>query len=253
MSIKGIKSIVNLKVSELARVHKYQKPAVAMSDTFSVSFIYFLLYLRSMFSGLSGTIIHLIQSAGYVGVFFLMLLNSALIPIPSEVTMPFAGYLTQTGALVFPLVVIVGALGDLAGALIAYAIGYFLEETVILSLINKYGKFILLSKHEYLKAVNMYKKYGSGITFFCRLLPGVRSFISVPAGLSQMNIWKFALFTFLGSLVWVFILVTIGYNLGAHWDSIGPIYHKFQIVIITVFVLLAAYYIYHKMYVGKKK
>jgi len=206
-----------------------------------------------MLSGLTGAIIQFIHSAGYVGVFFFMLLNSAMIPIPSEVTMPFAGYLAQTGALTLPLVVLIGALGDLTGALIAYAIGYYLEETVILSLIDKYGKFILLSKHEYLKAVSLYKKYGSGITFFCRLLPGIRSFISVPAGLAQMNIWKFALFTFLGSIVWISILATIGYNLGAHWDTIGPIYHKFQIVIVTVFVLLVAYYIYHKMKKNKEK
>lgn len=206
-----------------------------------------------MLNGLTASIVHFISSAGYLGVFFFMLLNSALIPIPSEVTMPFSGYLAHTGVLSLPLIVIIGAIGDLTGALIAYAIGYYLEETVILSLINKYGKFILLSKHEYIKAVGMYKKYGSGITFFCRLLPGVRSFISVPAGLAEMNIWKFAIFTFLGSLVWVAILATIGYNLGAHWDTIGPIYHKFQIVIVTVFVLLIAYYIYHKVKQGKEK
>ena len=206
-----------------------------------------------MLSSLSGIVIHFIQSAGYLGVFLFMMLNSALVPIPSEVTMPFAGYLTQTGALSFPLVVIFGAFGDLTGALIAYAIGYYLEETVILKLINKYGKFILLSQHEYLKAVGMYKKYGSGITFFSRLLPGVRTFISVPAGLSEMNIWKFVLFTILGSLVWISVLASVGYFLGAHWDSIGPIYNKFQIVIITAFVILVGYYIYHKLKGNKKK
>jgi len=206
-----------------------------------------------MLGSLSGSIIQFVHSAGYFGVFFFMMLNSALIPIPSEVTMPFSGYLAQIGVLYLPLVILVGAIGDLAGALIAYAIGYYLEETVILSLITKYGKFILLSKHEYLKAVGLYKKYGSGITFVCRLIPGIRSFISVPAGLAEMNIWKFALFTFLGSLVWISILVLIGYNLGANWDAIAPIYHKFQIAIITVFVLLIAYYIYHKVKKSKEK
>lgn len=206
-----------------------------------------------MLNGASGLIIHFIQSAGYFGVFFLMLLNSALIPIPSEVTIPFAGYLAQNGTFSFLLVGLFAAFGDLVGALIGYAIGYFLEEKVILSLIDKYGKFILLSKHEYLRAVSLYKKYGSGITFFSRLLPGVRSFISVPAGLSEMNIWKFILFTFLGSLVWCFALTYVGFYLGAHWDSIGPVYRKFQIVIVTIFVLLVAYYIYHKTKKGKEK
>lgn len=206
-----------------------------------------------MLSSLSGFVIHLIQSAGYFGVFILMLLNSALVPIPSEVTMPFAGYLTQTGVFSLPLVIVIGSLGDLTGALIAYAIGYFLEETVILNLIKKYGKFILLTEHEYLKAVTMYKKYGSGITFFSRLLPGVRTFISVPAGLSEMKLVKFVLFTVLGSLLWTTILASIGYYLGAHWDSIGPIYNKFQLVIIVAFVILVGYYIYHKVKGSKKK
>jgi len=206
-----------------------------------------------MLSSLTGIIIHLIHSAGYGGVFVLMMLNSALIPVPSEVTMTFAGYLVQTGALSFPFVVLAGAFGDLVGALIGYAIGYFLEENVILNLIEKYGKFILLSKHEYLKAVDLYKKYGSGITFFSRLLPGVRSFISVPAGLSEMKIWKFVLFTFLGSLVWTSALTYVGYFLGSHWDSIGPIYNKFQIVIVALFVILVILYIYHKLKPSKKK
>lgn len=206
-----------------------------------------------MLASLSTAIIHLIQSSGYVGVFILMTLESALLPIPSEVTMPFAGYLAQTGALSLPLVVIIGATGNLVGSLIAYAIGYFLEEKVILNLVTKYGKFILLSEHEYLKAVEWYKKYGSGITFFSRLLPAVRTFISLPAGLSEMNIWKFSLFTFLGSLLWSFVLAYIGYYLGSHWDSIGPIYNKFQLVIVVAVVLLVIYYIYRKVQSSKKK
>lgn len=206
-----------------------------------------------MLSGLSGSIIQFIHSAGYFGVFILMMLNSALIPVPSEVTLLFAGYLAHTGALSLPLVVLFGATGDLTGALIAYAVGYYLEEKVILSLINKYGKFILISQHEYLKAVSMYKKYGSGITFFSRLIPGVRTFISLPAGLSEMNIWKFILFTFLGSLLWCSLLSYAGYYLGSHWDSIGPVFHKFQLVIIVLAVILVSYYIYHKVQSSKKK
>jgi membrane protein DedA with SNARE-associated domain len=206
-----------------------------------------------MLGGLSSSITHLIHSLGYLGIFILMTCESALIPIPSEVTIPFAGYLSQTGVLSLPVVVLVGALGDLTGSLISYAIGFYLEETVILRLINKYGKFILLSEHEYTRAVSWYKKYGSGITFFSRLLPGVRTFISVPAGLSEMNIWKFALFTFLGSLLWSFVLACFGYYLGAHWNSIGPVYNKFQFVIILAIVLLVSYYIYHKLHGSKKK
>src|SRR5882672_3769248 len=206
-----------------------------------------------MLAALSGMIIHLIQSSGYLGVFILMTLESALLPIPSEVTMSFAGYLSQTGVLSLPLVVLIGAIGNLVGSLIAYAIGYYLEETVILKLIDRYGKFILLSTSEYTKAVGWYKKYGSGITFFSRLLPAVRTFISLPAGLAEMNIWKFSFYTFFGSLLWSFFLAYVGYYLGAHWDSIGPYYNKFQLVIVVALVLLILYYIYHKVSKKKKK
>ena len=206
-----------------------------------------------MLSSLSSLIIHLIQSSGYMGVFILMTLESALLPIPSEVTMPFAGYLAQTGLLSLPVVVLVGAIGNLVGSLIAYAIGYFLEERVILTLVKKYGKFILLSEHEYMRAVSWYKKYGSSITFFSRLLPAVRTFISLPAGLAQMNIWKFSMYTFLGSLLWSSVLAYIGYYLGAHWDSIGPIYNKFQLVIIVIIIVVVGYYIYRKLQHRKNK
>src|SRR5579859_1373678 len=107
-----------------------------------------------MVAQFSALIIHLIQSAGYVGIFILMTLESMLLPIPSEVTMPFGGFLAQQGHLNFWLVVIVGATGNLVGSLIAYTIGFFLEETVILNLVKKYGKFILISEHEYTRAVS---------------------------------------------------------------------------------------------------
>ena len=206
-----------------------------------------------MIGSLSIMIIHLIQSAGYGGVFLLMTLESALLPIPSEVTMPFAGYLAQTGALSLPIVVLVGALGNLTGSLIAYAVGYFLEERVILSFIKRYGKLILLSSDEYLRAVSWYKKYGSSITFFSRLLPAVRTFISLPAGLAEMNVWKFSIYTFLGSVLWSFVLAYIGYYLGAHWDAIAPVYNTFQLFVIVAVVLLVLYYLYHKIQIRKKK
>src|SRR5437868_3508572 len=106
-----------------------------------------------MLGHLTGFIIQFIHSTGYFGVFFLMMLGSALIPVPSEVTLPFAGFLVSKGVFVFPLVVIVAALGDLAGSLIGYGIGYFLEETVIVNLIKRHGKYILLTEHDYHKAV----------------------------------------------------------------------------------------------------
>ncbi len=105
-----------------------------------------------MIEQIAATIIHLISTTGYVGIFILMFLESALIPIPSEITMPFSGFLVSTGELNFILVVLVGTLANLAGSLLAYYIGFKLEETVLLSWIRKYGRFILLSEHDYHRA-----------------------------------------------------------------------------------------------------
>ena len=192
-------------------------------------------------------IIQLIESTGYFGIFVLMTLESALIPIPSEVTMPFAGFLVQQGKLNFLMVVIVGAFANLVGSLIAFGIGYYLEEHIILKLIDKYGKFILVNKHEYERSVRWLKKYGDAVAFFSRVLPAVRTFISLPAGLSEMNIWKFSFYTFLGSLIWSALLTYFGFYLGGEWQSIEPYFRQFQIVIVVVFVLLIGWYLNHKL------
>lgn len=201
-------------------------------------------------------IIHLIQSSGYAGIFILMMLESMLLPIPSEITMPFGGFLAQQGHLSFWLVVLTGAVANLAGSLVAYAIGYFLEERIILTLVKRYGKFILISEHEYLRAIDWFKKYGNPIAFFSRLLPAVRTFISLPAGLAEMNIVKFSAYTFLGSFVWSAFLTWIGYFLGTKWNSWEPYFKKFQYLIIMLIVLGILWYINHKIQLipyGKKK
>lgn len=201
-----------------------------------------------MIAQLSTYIIHLINQSGYLAVFVLMTLESMLLPIPSEVTMPFGGFLAQQGHAVLWIIILLGALGNLLGSLIAYAIGYFLEESVIVTLIKKYGKFILISEHDYTRAMKWFQKYGSGVTFFSRLLPVVRTFISLPAGLAEMNIWKFSIYTFLGSLLWSGLLAYIGYVLGSKWESIHPLFQKFQDIIIVLLVVAIAYYIYHKLH-----
>jgi membrane protein DedA with SNARE-associated domain len=204
---------------------------------------------------LSGFIIHLIQASGYLGVFLLMTLESALIPIPSEVTMPFAGFLVTTGSFSFVPVVLIGALGNLVGSWIGYAIGYYLEETIILTLIKKYGKFILVTVDEYNHSLKWFNKFGDKIAFFSRMLPAVRTFISLPCGLAEMNFWKFSAYTFLGSLVWSSVLTYVGFYLGSKWDTIGGYFHKFDIVLVILLVFAVLFYINHKLKIikfGKK-
>ena len=204
-----------------------------------------------MLEVLTGFIIQFINSTGYLGVFLLMTLESALIPIPSEVTMPFAGYLVQQGKLNFWAVVLAGAIGNLIGSLIAYGIGFYLEEHVILKLVKKYGKFLLVTEHDYLKGVHLLKKYGDFVAFFSRLLPAVRTFISLPAGLAEMNVWKFSFYTFIGSLIWSIFLTYIGVYFGDQWHALEPYYRKFEVVIAIVFIVGILWYINHKLKIIK--
>ncbi|KKQ58096.1 MAG: hypothetical protein US77_C0009G0004 [Microgenomates group bacterium GW2011_GWC1_38_14] len=180
-----------------------------------------------------------------------MSLESALIPIPSEITMPFSGFLVSQGKLLFVSVVLVGAIANLVGSLIAYYIGYFLEETVIVGWIKKYGKILLLTVDDYEKSRHWFKKYGNEIVFFSRLLPGVRTFISLPAGLAEMNIWKFSFYTFIGSLIWSVLLTYIGFYLGERWNQLEPIYRKFEILIAITLLAGVLWYINHKLKIIK--
>lgn len=202
---------------------------------------------------LGAPITHFVQSANYLGVFVLMTLESALIPIPSEVTMPFAGFFSAVGNINFFVVVLVGALGNLVGSLIAYYIGYFLQESVIVNAIKKYGKFILVAEHDYNQANKWFTKYGPAVVFFSRLLPAVRTFISLPAGVFKMNIWKFSAYTFIGSLIWSGVLTYIGLQLGNHWSTLGVYFRKFDIAIGILAVLLVLLYVKHKLKIVKLK
>lgn len=196
---------------------------------------------------LSGFIIHLIQQTGYLGIFLLMTVESALIPIPSEITMPFSGYLVSQGQLSFPLVVLAGTLGNLVGSLIMYWLGYFLEERVVISLVEKYGKFLLISRKEYDHSMHWLNKYGSAVAFLSRILPGIRTFISLPAGLSEMNLIKFSIYTTLGSAIWAGALTYVGVYFGKEWHVLEPLYRKFEFAIAGVLVIAALWYINYKL------
>lgn len=206
-----------------------------------------------MLEQLTGFIIHLIQSSGYLGVFTLMILNAAAIPIPSEVTLPFAGFLANKGSLTLLYVIVIGILGDLLGSSIGYAIGYFLEENLLLSFIKRYGKIILLTEHDYLKATNWIKRYGSPVVFIGKMTPGVKSFIAVAAGITKIKFYKFIISTLLGDLIYVSLVSYIGFYLGSQWSLLGGYFRKFELVILIFIVLALFWYINYKLKIIKFK
>lgn len=166
-----------------------------------------------LFELLSGYITDLICTFGYPGIVFLMTLESACMPVPSEIVMPFAGFAAQQGRLDFFWVGIAGSIGSLIGAVISYAIGYYGGRP----LLEKYGKYIFVTKHDIDVAHGWFEKYGALVIFVTRLLPIVKTFISVPAGIARMDFKKFALFTFIGSVPWCFALTYAGVILGENW------------------------------------
>ncbi|PIQ72849.1 alkaline phosphatase [Candidatus Roizmanbacteria bacterium CG03_land_8_20_14_0_80_35_26] len=201
----------------------------------------------------TGLIISVISKTGYFGIFGLMAAESALIPIPSEVTMPFAGYLASVARFNIYLVILVGALANLFGSILAYWLGYWGEDHVIRQLIKKYGKYLLMTEHEYERSERWFRKYGEKITFFSRILPIVRTFISLPAGVAKMNFWKFSFFTFFGSLIWSGLLAYIGFVLGKNWYTLSGYYRKFEYLIVFAVLALGIYYIVHKLQKLRKK
>ncbi len=167
-------------------------------------------------SNLANFVIQTISNAGYLGIFALMIAESALIPIPSEIIMPFSGYLISTGKFNPVFVIIAGSVGNLVGSLIAYVIGVKLGREIIL----RYGKYILLKKSHLDWTESFFKKYGDRSTFVSRLLPAIRTYISLPAGIAKMNLKKFALYTFVGSIIWSAMLTYVGIALGEEWVKI---------------------------------
>jgi len=206
-----------------------------------------------MLEALTGVIIHLIQSLGYFGIFFLMVLNSLGIPIPSEVTLPFAGFLASNGSLSLVFVIITAVVGDLVGGLVGYSIGYFLEENLLISFIDKYGKFILITTHDYHLATNWLKKYGAPVVFIGKMIPGIKSFVAIAAGVSEIKFPKFILSNVFGGVIYCSGVTYLGFYLGSKWDSIGGYFRKFELVIAVLLILGVIWYVNHKLKIIKLK
>jgi membrane protein DedA with SNARE-associated domain len=179
---------------------------------------------------------------GYWGVFVLMALESANIPVPSEIIMPFAGFLAFKGEFSLFWVSLVGALGNLAGSVISY----FLASFIIKNRLKIKFLRIIISDDLLKKANNYFLKYGSLSVFFSRLFPVLRTFISFPAGLGKMNFISFSILTFLGSFIWSFVLAYLGWFLGSNWEIIRVYFRKIDIfILILLFGFGLYWFIYH--------
>ena len=199
--------------------------------------------IDKLVTSISALIIAAIAQLGYGGVILMMAIESACIPLPSEVIMPFSGYLVSTGRFGLQMVAITGAIGCLLGSYVAYYVGasggrWFLE---------RYGRWVLIAPHELEIADQFFDRWGSPAVFFSRLLPVVRTFIAFPAGVARMRILPFTIYTLAGSYLWCLVLAYVGMTLGNHWNTLGPYFHRFDGVIVALLVIGAAFVLYNRI------
>lgn len=195
--------------------------------------------LEKLLAAIGAWIMGVISSMGYGGIVLLMAIESACIPLPSEIIMPFAGFLVSKGEMTLFGIAMAGAIGCVVGSIPAYYVGMFGGRP----LAEKYGKYVLISKKDLDWADNAFAKHGEIIIFIGRMLPAVRTFIAFPAGVAKMNMTKFCVYTFIGSFIWCWILGYAGMKMGEHWEDLKVYFHEFHYVIIGAGVLFLAWYI----------
>lgn len=182
----------------------------------------------------------LVTKFSYLGIIIGMTIESASIPLPSEAIMGFAGYLVSTGVFKFWPAILAGSTGNVIGSTIMYVLGKYGGHPFL----EKYGKWFRISHKELHKAENWFGKYGDIAVFIAQLLPVIRTFISLPAGILEISYKKFALYTFMGAFVWCTVLVYLGKVLGSNWEHISSFIKPVQNIMIVVVLILFAYFVY---------
>jgi len=191
-----------------------------------------------MIEGLVDIFTNIISAGSYYGLTFLMILESMVLPVPSEAIMPFAGFLWYSGEMSFWLIVVSSTIGSVIGSLLSYFIGLYGGRPLLI----KYGKFILVKEHHLIKTEKFFNRYGDKTIFISRFVPIIRHLISIPAGASRMNLSKFILYTTLGAGLWNTFLACTGYYLGDNWTLIREYGKKLDIIFILIVLVLTIYY-----------
>jgi len=185
-------------------------------------------------------VISVISTLGYFGVMMLMAVESACIPLPSEVIMPFSGYLVHTGQFNLWLLAFMGALGCNLGSLVAYDIGYHGGRP----LVERFGSYIFLNQHDLDLTDRFFARFGDVTVLISRMLPVVRTFIALPAGIARMPRSRFHLYTFIGSFPWCLGLAYLGMKAGEHWNYLGKYFHQFDKVIGAIILIGVIWFVW---------
>ena len=212
--------------------------------------------LPPVFDFLNGPVRDLVtqiySSVGYLGVALWVAIESVIIPIPSELVLPFAGFLVGEGTQIEPLtglpwnvilVTLFGTVGATLGALVAYAIGMFGGRPVI----ERWGRYLGITPDDLDRADDFFARHGEAAAFFGRMVPIIRSLVSFAAGIAHMPLGRFVVFTFLGSLPWTLLLVVSGVVMGANWEEIGGILKRFEYLVLAILVVIALLWIWFRI------
>jgi membrane protein DedA with SNARE-associated domain len=199
--------------------------------------------LAAILENLSEWIVGVIGALGYPGVFFLMLIENLLPPIPSEIVMPFSGFEAAVGHMTFFGVLLAGTLGSLLGAVIIYYVGALLGRQRLHRWIERWGRWVFFSADDFEKGLDFFDRHGHEAVLFGRLVPGVRSLISIPAGLDRMPLPAFLLYTTLGTLVWNTLLAGAGMLLGSNWHLVLDMVETYENVILAALVVVLVAYL----------
>ena len=194
----------------------------------------------------------IISSMGYVGLYLVMFLENVFPPIPSEVVLPLAGSLTLTGRFSIFWITIIGMLGSLSGAFLFYGLGKWLGEPRVRTIMEKYGRYALLSTNDLDRSLEWFDKYDDWVIFFSRMVPIVRSLISIPAGIAAMDITKFSFFTILGTALWSLLLALGGRLLGEQWPLIEEFINTYQNIVLGISVTTVLLFIGSRLLKKKK-
>lgn len=191
-------------------------------------------------------VISIMQQLGYLGIALLMFLDNVFPPLPSEIIMPSAGYTASQGQLSLLGVIICGSIGSLIAAALLYWVGYKFKHESIFKFTQRYGKYIGVNGEDISKALAWFEKYGHRIVFFGRMIPAIRSLISIPAGMSHMPFYKFMLFSGLGTLIWTTFLAYIGYYFGENQALMQQIFSQVGYIILSISICVVLYILYVK-------
>jgi membrane protein DedA with SNARE-associated domain len=206
--------------------------------------------LQNLIGTLAGFIAATISSGGYFGLAVLMAIESACIPLPSEIIMPFSGYLASTGRFNLLMVATVGAIGCNLGSTVAYGAGRYGGRP----LVERWGSYVLMGRRDLELADRFFLRYGGVTVLLARLVPVIRTFIALPAGIARMPQLRFQIYTFVGSWPWCYGLAYIGFELGQRWNTdpqLGHVLHRFDVAVLAALALALAWHVWRHLRPGR--